>query len=149
MHVKPWLFAAILMGSATPALAHVTVSPRESRPGAQETYQVRAPNERRTATVRIEASFPPGLAVSALEPKPGWSVEPRRDPSGAIVGAVWTGALPPAATEVFGVAAVNPSTGEALTWRFTQVYADGETVEWSGPPGSRTPAPVVSLAPSP
>lgn len=54
-------FVAVLFAigiTATAALAHVIVPPRESAVGASQTYTVRVPAERNTATVRIEAEFP-------------------------------------------------------------------------------------------
>jgi YD repeat-containing protein len=106
---------------------------------------VRAPNEKKVATVRIEGAFPAEVRVTALEQVPGWTIQVRRDGAGAIVGATWTGDLPPEQFAEFGLLAANPRTGAVLTWTFTQVYADGSRVEWSGPPGSATPAPQVQL----
>ena len=33
----------------------------------------------------------------------------------------------------------------ALSWKVIQVYEDGSKSEWTGPQGSRTPAPSVEL----
>ncbi|MFL5297804.1 MAG: DUF1775 domain-containing protein [Phenylobacterium sp.] len=139
------LLAALLVPGA--ASAHVTVWPRQSGLGERERYVIRAPNEKRVATLRIEAQFPPEVRVTSFEQKPGWKIEPRRDAAGAIVGAAWSGELAPDQFAEFGVMAVNPKAGETLTWTFTQVYADGSQVRWSGPPGSATPAPQVRLLP--
>jgi YD repeat-containing protein len=127
------------------AQAHITVWPRQSDLGAREKYVVRAPNEKRVATVRVEGAFPREARVTQLEQVAGWTVEVRRDASGAIVGATWSGDLPPDQFVEFGLLAANPKTGTVLTWTFTQVYADGSRVEWAGPPGSATPAPQVQL----
>ncbi|HEY8572714.1 DUF1775 domain-containing protein [Phenylobacterium sp.] len=145
--LKSLALAAALSLVGGTALAHITVWPRQSVQGAREKYVVRIPNERRAPTVRVEATFPAQVKVSAFEDKPGWKVEPRRDASGAIVGAVWTGSLPPDHFAEFGLLAMNPASGSALTWRFVQVYADGTRVEWAGPKGSATPAPQVELQP--
>lgn len=130
------------------AQAHITVWPRQSDLGAREKYVVRTPNEKTVATVRVEGVFPKEAKITALEQVPGWTIEVRHDPSGAIVGAAWTGELPPDQFAEFGLLAVNPKTGTALAWRFTQVYADGSRVDWAGPPSSRTPAPQVQLRPA-
>jgi uncharacterized protein YcnI len=145
---------SVLMATLAAALiplaarAHVTVWPRQSELGAREKYVVRAPNEKTVATVRIEGEFPPEVRVTQLAQVPGWTIEVRRDGAGAIVGAAWTGNLPPDQFAEFGLLATNPKAGAALAWRFTQVYADGSKVEWTGPPGSRTPAPQVELRPA-
>jgi uncharacterized protein YcnI len=141
--VLPILLAGALLPLA--ANAHVTVWPQQSDLGAHQKYVVRAPNEKKVATVRIEGAFPREVRVTQLEQVPGWKVEARRDGSGAIVGATWTGDLPPDQFAEFGLLAANPKTGTALTWTFAQIYADGSRVEWAGPPGSRTPAPQVRL----
>lgn len=143
------LFAA-LAGALMPlaARAHVTVWPRQSDLGAREKYVVRAPNEQKVATVRVEAAFPREVRVTALEQVPGWAIEVKRDGAGAIVGATWSGDLPPDQFAEFGLLAANPKTGTALTWTFVQVYADGSRVEWSGAPGSAAPAPQVQLRPA-
>ncbi len=140
------LLAALAAGLIPLAAeAHVTVWPRQSELGAREKYVVRAPNEKTIATVRVEGDFPPEVRVTQLEQVPGWTVEARRDGAGTIVGAVWSGSLPPDQFAEFGLLAANPKTGAVLTWKFTQVYADGSKVEWTGPAGSRTPAPQVQL----
>jgi uncharacterized protein YcnI len=145
------LLIGVLAGALLPlaAQAHVTVWPRQSDLGAREKYVVRAPNEKTVATVRIEGTFPPEVRVTQLEQVPGWTVEIRRNAAGAIVGATWTGELAPDQFAEFGLLAANPKTGTALTWTFTQVYADGSRVDWAGPPSSRTPAPQVQLRPAP
>jgi uncharacterized protein YcnI len=130
------------------AYAHVTVWPRQSDLGAREKYVVRAPNEKKVATVRIEGAFPPEVRVTALEELAGWTIDAKRNAAGVIVGATWTGDLPPDQFAEFGLLAANPKTGSVLTFRFTQVYADGSRVEWAGPPGSATPAPRVQLRPA-
>ena len=136
---------AVALALATPAAAHVSVWPKESVQGAREKYEIRVPNEKQADTIALEIRFPAGLKVSSFEQKPGWNTEPLRDPSGVIVGARWTGKLPPQQFTEFGLIAANPATGGQLVWSATQVYADGTRVEWSGEPGSKAPAPRVTL----
>ncbi|HEX3886233.1 MAG TPA: DUF1775 domain-containing protein [Phenylobacterium sp.] len=130
------------------AVAHVTVWPRQSEQGARESYVIRMPNEKRSATVRLDGEFPAEVRVTSVRQAPGWTLEIKRDAAGAIVGASWVGELPPDQFAEFGVLAVNPKEGSAITWRFTQTYADGTTVNWTGAPGAPTPAPQVALRPS-
>ena len=131
------------------AMGHVTVWPQQSLPGAYEKYAVRVPNEKLVATVRIEASFPPEVRVMSFQEVPGWTIEPKRDASGRIVGATWLGSLPPERFVEFPLIAANPKDGIVdLTWSFLQIYADGSRVEWTGAPGSKSPASVVTLRPT-
>src|SRR5436309_12984384 len=85
------LAAAALAASAS---AHVTVWPQQSAPGAREKYELRVPNERKSATITIEFRFPPGLRVTAIEQKTGWQAEALRDSSGNLTGVRWLGNLP-------------------------------------------------------
>ncbi len=148
MTIRLSLAPAAVLGSlalASAAQAHITVWPNHSTLSAREKYVVRVPNERASATVRIDGEFPPGVAVSSLEEVPGWTAELHRDGSGRVVGATWTGRLAPERFVEFGLLAANPSTGDSAAWKFTQTYADGTRVEWTGPKGSKTPAPVVTF----
>jgi uncharacterized protein YcnI len=141
-----FLFALALAASPSAAFAHVTVSPKTSAAGAWEKYDIRLPNERKVATTRLEVRFPAGLRVVSFEDKPGWTVEPLRNSSGTITGARWAGQLAPERFAEFGIIAVNPQDGPELIWTAVQTYADGTEVNWSGPQGSKTPAPKVTLS---
>ena len=142
---KRILAAAALAMLSLPALAHVTVSPKVSSPGAWEKYAIRVPNEKKVATTSLEVRFPAGVRVMSFEDKPGWTIEPVRDAAGAITGARWTGQLPPERFTEFGVIAVNPKQAAELTFTAVQTYADGSVANWSGAPGSKDPAPRVTI----
>jgi uncharacterized protein YcnI len=137
--------ALALFAAASPATAHVTVWPKQSAAGAHEKYEVRVPNEKPIDTVAVEVRFPSGLRITSFEQKPGWMTEPLRDAAGRILGVRWTGKLPPEQFAEFGLLAVNPAAPADLAWSATQTYADGTRTEWSGAPGSRTPAPHVTI----
>ena len=141
------VFFTLLVAIPAAAAAHVTVWPKESTAGAREKYEVRVPNEKQADTIGIELRFPAGVRVSAVEQKPGWLSEPMRDPAGALIGVRWTGKLAPQQFTEFGLLAVNPPAAKELVWTAVQIYADGTRVDWSGPAGSKTPAPRVSLVP--
>ena len=136
---------AAILSTTTAATAHVTVSPNVSSPGAWETYAIKMPNERSIDTTALEVRFPAGLKVKSFEDKAGWTIKPLRDSSGAITGARWTGKLAPERFVQFAIIGVNPKAGSDLSFSATQTYADGSVVDWSGPAGSKTPAPHVAL----
>lgn len=140
------IVSAAALFSAAPVAAHVTVWPKQSVAGAREKYVLRVPTEKQVDTIRVEVRFPAGLKVSAFEQKPGWMTEPLRDGAGAMVGARWTGKLPPMQYAEFGLLAMNPPTDGEITWTATQYYADGTSVSWSGPAGSKSPAPRVIIS---
>ena len=132
---------------ATSASAHVTVSPQQSAPGAREKYELRVPNDRKSATITIEFHFPTGLRVTAVEQKPGWQAEAFRDASGNLTGVRWVGNLPPEEFTEFGLLGVNPAAAGELVFTAIQAFADGTKLEWSGAAGSKTPAARVKLVP--
>ena len=125
--------------------AHITVWPKESAPGARERYTMRVPNEKQVNTVRIEGEFPAELNVYDFEFKPGWKIDFKKDDKGRITGATWTGKIVPYEFVEFGMLGLNPKEGASLTWKFVQYYEDGIKEEFTGPAGSRLPAPVVTL----
>lgn len=141
------VLAAVFTASA--ALAHITVAPRQVAAGSQQVLVVRVPNESATATVKVVADFPEGLSVTGIDPVEGWTIAPRRNAAGAIVGATWSGSLALGQTAELRLQAQAPNTVGPLMFRFIQTYADGTVMEWTGPRGSRTPAPLVELTSGP
>lgn len=130
---------------ATSASANVTVSPQQSAPGALEKYELRVPNERKSATIAVEFHFSAGLHVIAVEQKPGWHAEAFRDAAGNLTGVRWLGNLPPEQFTEFGLLAVNPPAAKELVFTAIQAFADGTKIEWSGAAGSKTPAARVKV----
>jgi uncharacterized protein YcnI len=134
--------------SAAIIQAHVAVLPRESAAGAAQKYTMRVPDEKNIPTVRMEAEFPTAVEVISVDPKEGWKIEVKKDPSGRIAGAIWSGgSIAPKDIADFVFQARNPNEETKLVWKVIQVYADGSKSEWTGPAGSRTPAPVTHVKP--
>jgi uncharacterized protein YcnI len=132
---------------AAPALAHVTVWPRTAAPGGYERYVIRVPNEKNTATTRVEIHFPAEVRISSFLDVAGWNLQVLTDSAGKITGAVWTGTLPPKRFVEFPFMAVNPKAATSIAWPTYQTYADGVRVEWTGAKDSNTPASVTEIAP--
>ncbi len=147
---KRYLVFATTLGiffAAQSALDHVRISPGESSTGASETYTMRVPTERDSATVRIEADFPMGMTVSDFEAKTGWTVETTMNAEGHFLSAVWSGgSIPPGEAEQFVFTAQNPGEATTLVWKVIQIHADGSTAEWVGEGGSSNPAPSVVIS---
>jgi uncharacterized protein YcnI len=114
---------------------------------------MRVPNERQSATIRIEGDFPPGLEVYDFEFKPGWKIDFKKDAQGKIVGAYWIGRIEPYEFVEFGMLAINPKAGNPnMLWRFYQYYEDGFKEEFTAPPDAKMPLrpmPQVTLTPDP
>jgi uncharacterized protein YcnI len=140
--------AVLALGLPALAFGHAVVFPKTSTPGAFERYVLRVPNEKAVATTRVELRFPAGARVTAFEDVAGWQLEVLADSAKRIVGAVWTGTLPPQRFVEFPFMAANPKTTTQLVWPAYQTYANGERVEWTGEQGSKTPASSTSIAPA-
>lgn len=130
------------------AFAHAVVYPKASTTGAYERYVLRVPNERASATTKIEIRFPAAAEVISFEDVTGWVVAPILDSAERIVGATWTGMLPPQRFIELPFIAVNPKTPTQLVWPVTQTYANGERVDWSGSPDSKAPASTTDVGAS-
>lgn len=141
-----WIIPLAAVALTTAAQANVTVSPQQSAPDAREKYELRVPNEKKSATITVEIHFPAGLRVTAVEQKPGWHGEALRDATGNLIGVRWVGNLPPEQFTEFGLLAQNPSAGRELVFTATQAFADGTKIEWSGPASSSTAAARVRLS---
>ena len=87
--------SAFVLACATLAFAHIRIAPTESATGAREKYTMRVPNEKQVNTIRVEGEFPAGLQIYDFEFKPGWKIDFKKDDSGKIVGATWTGKVQP------------------------------------------------------
>lgn len=126
--------------------AHAVVMPKSSAPGAFERYVLRVPNEKASATTRIEIRFPAEVRVTSFEDVPGWQLEVLTDSAKRIAGAVWTGTLAPQRFVEFAFMAANPKEPTRVVWPAVQTYADGERVEWTGAEGSKRPASATTIA---
>lgn len=136
---------AVLVLTMNTAYAHVTVQPKQSTAGANETYTIRVPTEKFVPTVRIDVEFPSTLTVASIEPKSGWKIEQKKDADGRLVGAVFTGSIPPGESSQFNFTARNPKEAGKVFFKAIQIYEDGTRSEWTGAEGTRTPAPAVEL----
>jgi uncharacterized protein YcnI len=143
------LAALVLVVAPAIALAHAVVFPKTSTTGAYEKYVLRVPNEKAVATVRVEIRFPAEARVTSFGDVAGWQLEVQTDSAKRIVGAVWTGSLPPQRFVEFPFVAANPKSATRLVWPAIQTYADGERVEWTGAEGTKSPASATVIGAAP
>jgi hypothetical protein len=127
------------------ASAHAVVYPKVSKQGGYEKYVLRVPNEKDVATTRVEIRFPADMRITSFTDVPGWQLEIQRDSAKRIIGAVWTGNLPPERFVEFPFVAANPKKDVVISWPAFQTYASGERVDWVGPEGSKHPASVTTI----
>jgi uncharacterized protein YcnI len=161
--------AAILLATAIPAAAHITVNPKEAAQGGYAKLAFRVPNERDASTTKVEVVFPekqPFASVS-VRPMPGWKIEVTkaklatpikahdREITEAVSRITWTADSPATAIQAgqfqeFEVSAgPMPENADELVFKALQTYTGGEVVRWieeqSGSEEPEHPAPVLKL----
>jgi uncharacterized protein YcnI len=140
------LAAAAAAVVCAPLYAHVTVWPRDSRPGAYEKYVVRVPTEGAVATTSVELIVPQGVTIVSMGAPAGFTYELKRT-GDRVTSIVWTMQIKPGEFAEFPFMARNPAKGsDEIVWKAVQRFSDGTSTQWSGPKGDQHPAPVVRLS---
>ena len=76
--MKSVMCAAAVVMVSVPVFAHVGVTPRESKPGATETYTLRVPSEGGRTTTSLTLDVPDGVTVASVAAPAGATHEERR-----------------------------------------------------------------------
>jgi uncharacterized protein YcnI len=163
------LVSAVVLFSAAPAWAHVTVSPSEASAGSETTLTFQVPNEKEDAnTTKIQVSFPQDhpIADASVEPVAGWNVviattqlktpittDEGESLTDGVSTITWTATgkgIEPGYFQQFKVAAGLPDDATALEFPTLQTYSDGDVVKWIDPvteggPEAEFPEPTVTL----
>ena len=142
----PSAVVSLLFLAATPAIAHVGVSPGESAPGATETYTFRVPSEGGMLTTAVVLDVPDGVTITSVASLDGIKHEEKRV-GDRIVQVTWTVQIKAGASADLSFVARNPTQGESIAWHVHQQYSDGMRSDWIGAAGSRAPAPVTKFLP--
>lgn len=133
-----------LLLTAVPLFAHVGVMPRESRPGAAETYTLRVPSEGGMMTSSVVLDVPADVTVTAVPSGDGFKHEEKKV-GGRITQITWTIQIKAGASAELSFIATNPAQGDTIVWKVHQKYSDGMSSDWVGAVGSRSPAPTTKL----
>lgn len=144
-------FAALLIFSGS-AYAHVTVKPSSSAPEAWETYTIKVPVEKETATTKVTLKVPEGVTFESYQPVPGWKVTTEGDKDGHVKTVTWAATdkgIAAGQFQQFSFVAQNPKEETKVAWDAFQYYEDGEIVEWSGEEGSDLPHSVTEITVAP
>jgi periplasmic copper chaperone A len=166
--------AGVVLVTAIPAAAHVSVSSLDAAPGGFGKLVFRVPNESDSAdTTKLTVQLPtdtPFAAVSTMA-VPGWNVqaEPTKlaQPvemhgatiTEAVTSVTWTAqngqGLAPGEFGEFALSVGTfPENVDTMSFPATQTYSDGEVVQWNqkvapGTPESQEPerpAPTLEIA---
>jgi len=158
---------ALLLATATPAAAHVTIDLAEVPANGVSRIALRVPHGcAGAATNAIEVALPEGIAMARPMPKPGWEIaiemRPLERPLATAHGLVreapgaiaWRGGpLPDAHYEEFVLLIRTPDRpGAMLAFPVMQRCEGGASHAWTelaepGQPRPRSPAPLLRLAP--
>ena len=162
--------AALIVASAMPAAAHVTVNPKEATVGGYAKLTFRVPNEKDDAsTVKLEVALPeesPFASVS-VRPAQGWTVttEKRKlakpiknhdsEITEAVAKIVWTAnatsAVGPGQFQEFDISVGPVPEVTQIIFKALQTYSDGDIVRWIEEPKEgaelERPAPVLKVLP--
>ncbi|WP_342603957.1 DUF1775 domain-containing protein [Peribacillus sp. FSL E2-0159] len=144
-------FAALFIFSGS-AYAHVTVKPSSSAPEAWETYTLKVPVEKETATTKVTLKVPEGVTFESYQPVPGWKVTTEADKDGHVKTVTWASTdegIAAGQFQQFSFVAQNPKEETKVAWDAFQYYEDGEIVEWSGDEGSDLPHSVTEITVAP
>lgn len=127
---------ALVVLAATPAFAHVSVSPSEVAGGSYAKLTFRVPNESDTeSTTAIEIVLPeaaPFQSVS-VKPTPGWESTVERN-GDAVTSIIWEGGeIGPGEFQEFELSVGPVPDVDVLEFKALQTYSDGEVVRWIDP----------------
>ena len=163
--------ALVLVGAASSASAHVTVSSPDAKPGGYAKLVFRVPSESDTAsTTKLVVTLPkdhPFASVGA-QVKAGWKVEKTKEKlaapvkvgdvtlTEAITTVTWTSVpgsvgVPPNDFDEFALSVGRlPEGVDSLNFPAVQTYSDGEVVKWvelakDGAGKPEHPAPALKL----
>jgi uncharacterized protein YcnI len=160
--------ALLVVLVATPAGAHVTVSPTRATRGSFTVLTFSVPNEKTNAnTTAVQIGFPTERPIAAVsyQPMPGWSTTVARtklakplstddgDVNEVVSSITWTATgagLAPGQFELFTVAAGPLPNVKRLAFPAVQTYSDGDVVRWIETPTKGAselehPAPVLRV----
>ncbi|MEU0808899.1 YcnI family protein [Streptomyces sp. NPDC005970] len=158
---------ALVLLSAAPAFAHVSVQPGQAEQGGYSTIAFKVPNEKDDAsTVKLEVTLPADhpLASVMAQPVPGWDVKLTKTKlakpvevhgekvTEAVTKVTWSGGkIEPGTFQQFPLSVgALPDDADQLVFKALQTYDDKEVVRWieapkEGAPEPENPAPVLKL----
>jgi uncharacterized protein YcnI len=125
---------ALVLVTATPAFAHVSVNPSTAAEGSFSKLTFRVPNESDTAsTTSVQVVMPDGLEGVRTRALPGWTIDVERS-GDTVTSVTWSGGeIAPGEFEEFDISVGPIPEADSLVFRAVQTYSDGEVVRWIDP----------------
>ena len=130
----------ILLLYASPASAHVVVTPQTALPAERVTFSVSVPNEKEMAVTGLRLEMPAGLQSVTPTVHPGWTIDITKD-GDTVKEISWSGGeIPSGQRDDFTFRVQLPETSGEIKWKAYQTYADGSVVAWNQDPSDDTAA---------
>ncbi|UTO68071.1 YcnI family protein [Streptomyces rapamycinicus NRRL 5491] len=157
----------LVLLTAGPAFAHVSVQPGQAEKGGYSTINFKVPNERDdSSTVKLEVTLPADHPLASVmpQPVPGWDVKVTKSKlpkplemhgekiTEAVTKVTWTGGkIEPGMFQQFPLSVGQlPDDADQLAFKALQTYDNKEVVRWieepkEGAAEPENPAPVLKL----
>ncbi|WP_445800724.1 YcnI family copper-binding membrane protein [Streptomyces malaysiensis] len=157
----------LVLLTAGPAFAHVSVQPGQAEKGGYSTINFKVPNERDdSSTVKLEVNLPADHPLASVmpQPVPGWGVKVTKSKlakpmevhgekiNEAVTKVTWTGGkIEPGTFQQFPLSVGQlPEDADQLVFKALQTYDNKEVVRWieepqEGAAEPENPAPVLKL----
>ncbi|MEU9964879.1 YcnI family protein [Streptomyces solisilvae] len=157
----------LVLLTAGPAFAHVSVQPGQAEKGGYSTINFKVPNERDdSSTVKLEVNLPADHPLASVmpQPVPGWDVKVTKSKlakpmemhgekiNEAVTKVTWTGGkIEPGTFQQFPLSVGQlPEDADQLVFKALQTYDNKEVVRWieepqEGAAEPENPAPVLKL----
>lgn len=132
----------------TLASAHVSVTPKTSTTGSWETYTVKVPVEKNTATTKFILKMPSGVEFMSYQPVSGWNLTTQKDENGKVKSITFEAldkGILPGQFQQFVFVAKNPDQPIDAAWDAYQYYKDGTIVEWTGDEKAQSPHSITNI----
>jgi len=140
------LSAAVVLGAAPAASAHVQVRPALVAPGDPVLFEVIVPNERDAHTTEVTLQVPKDLIPFSFAEPEGWTRENKEGADGSLETITWKGELAEDGFARFSFLASTPEQEGELSWKAIQTYDDGSVSRWIGAADSENPAAVTKVS---
>ena len=144
MRTKLFLVLLLTPCIVTSLMAHVTVSPLQSKTGGVQKYELRIHNEAKVAATSVVLDIPDGVTVTEVAKTAAGSFSTRMM-GDRIVTITWQISVPPNKYVALPFTAKNPDDAAELHWSTHEHLADGSVVDWSDKPGSKEKGSVTKL----
>jgi uncharacterized protein YcnI len=123
---------------ATPAFAHIIVTPHQVGIAVIQDFTVNVPNEKDNPVTAVRLLIPKGVSLVVPDATQGWTITTKATGRGdqANVSEIdWSGgSIPVGQREEFIFQAQAPATPTSIAWKAYQTYSDGTVVSWDVDP---------------